>query len=76
MLTGRAPADQPDPGPVVCACFNVGVNTILDGIETQGLMSVDAIGAALQAGSNCGSCRPEIAVLLSRAKTLTPEAAE
>ncbi|SDH85770.1 nitrate reductase [Alloyangia pacifica] len=73
VLTGRAPADQPDPGPVVCACFNVGVNTILDGIETQGLMSVDAIGAALQAGTNCGSCRPELAALLARAKAPSPE---
>ena len=64
-LAGRPPADQPDPGPVLCACFNVGVNTLVHAIETQQLMDVDAIGAALQAGSNCGSCRPELAALLN-----------
>lgn len=65
-LTGLPAADQPDPGPVVCACFNVGVNTILQAIETDGLASVAEIGAALQAGTNCGSCQPEIAALVSR----------
>jgi len=64
-LLGRAPASRPDPGPVLCSCFSVGVNTIVDAIETRGLMSVEAIGTALQAGTNCGSCRPEIADLLA-----------
>ena len=72
--TGAPPADQPDPGPVLCSCFSVGVNTILTAIETEGLMSVEAIGAALGAGTNCGSCRPELAELLARCAT--PEAAE
>ncbi len=66
ILTGRSPAHVPDPGPVLCSCFGVGINQIVAGIETQGLMSVEAVGAALQAGTNCGSCRPEIAALLSR----------
>jgi assimilatory nitrate reductase catalytic subunit len=74
ILTGASPADQPDPGPMVCACFNVGVNTILSAIETQSLLSVEAIGAALEAGTNCGSCRPELAALL--ASTQHKEAAE
>ncbi|MHA6323694.1 molybdopterin-dependent oxidoreductase [Roseivivax sp. CAU 1753] len=63
-LSGRPAVDVPNPGPVLCSCFGVGVNTIVDAIECQGLMSVDQIGAALGAGSNCGSCRPEIAELL------------
>ncbi len=74
VLGGRRPAGQPDPGPILCSCFGVGVNTIVTAIETQGLMSVEAIGEALQAGTNCGSCRPEIAALLST--TVTREAAE
>ncbi|WGW05642.1 nitrate reductase [Tropicibacter oceani] len=65
-LTGRPPADRPDPGPTLCSCFDVGVNTILTAVETQGLMSVEQVGAALQAGTNCGSCRPEIAALLAQ----------
>ncbi len=74
ILTGSSPADQPDPGPMVCACFNVGVNTILTAIQDQGLLSVEAIGAALEAGTNCGSCRPELATLLH--STQAKEAAE
>lgn len=65
-LTGRRPADMPDPGPVLCSCFGIGINTVLSAIESQGLMSVDAIGDALGAGTNCGSCRPELADLLRR----------
>ncbi|WP_406737003.1 molybdopterin-dependent oxidoreductase [Thioclava sp. GXIMD4215] len=65
-LSGRAPEDRPDPGPIICACFNIGMNTILSAITSQKLMSVDAIGAALQAGTNCGSCRSELAGLLAR----------
>ena len=74
VLTGRAPADRPDPGPILCSCFGVGVNTILSAIESNGLMSVEAIGAALSAGTNCGSCRSEIAALLAGAHV--SEAAE
>ncbi|MFW2586915.1 molybdopterin-dependent oxidoreductase [Sagittula sp. SSi028] len=63
-LIGRPPADMPNPGPILCSCFGVGVNTIIDAVETRGAMSVDAIGEMLGAGTNCGSCRPEIAELL------------
>ncbi|WP_197922503.1 nitrate reductase [Thiosulfatihalobacter marinus] len=73
-LAGRPGQDQPDPGATVCACFNVGVNTIIAAITQQNLLSVDEIGTALQAGSNCGSCRPELAALLNA--TLGQAAAE
>lgn len=65
-VTGRAPADLPDPGPIVCSCFSVGANDILRAVETGTPMTVEAIGEALQAGTNCGSCRSEIADLLAR----------
>jgi len=48
----------------ICSCFNVGINTIRDAIARGNLTDVDAIGAALQAGTNCGSCRPELRSLL------------
>jgi len=67
VLTGLTPADKPNPGPVLCACFGIGVNTILRAIEADGLMSVEAIGAALGAGTNCGSCKPELGALLAHA---------
>ena len=66
VLIGRPAADMPNPGPMLCSCFGVGVNTIVQAIEEQGLITVDAVGAALQAGTNCGSCRPEIAALIGK----------
>ena len=66
VLAGRPVADRPDPGPTVCACLNVGLNTILRAMSSDGLMTVDAIGAAIGAGTNCGSCRPELAALVAR----------
>ncbi|MEM8820074.1 MAG: molybdopterin-dependent oxidoreductase [Pseudomonadota bacterium] len=68
MLAGRPSIDRPDPGALVCSCFGVGVNTIRAAIEEQGLADVEAIGRALRAGTNCGSCRPELARLLARPK--------
>lgn len=73
-LTGRAPADLPDPGPTVCACMNVGLNTIRDAICSDRAMTAAALGTALGAGTSCGSCRPELSALISR--NLMPEAAE
>ncbi len=73
VLVGRAPADVEDAGPTLCACFGVGVKTILKAIEADQLDSVEAIGDALGAGTNCGSCRPEIADLLAvHGKVETP----
>ncbi|MEM9854696.1 MAG: molybdopterin-dependent oxidoreductase [Pseudomonadota bacterium] len=74
ILTGRTPADVPDPGPTLCSCFSVGVNTIVRAIEADHLVDVDAVGAALRAGTNCGSCRPEIKALLTSIRR--PQAAE
>lgn len=67
-LAGKARGDTPDPGPVVCSCFSVGSNTIRRAIDSDGLNSVDAIGAALSAGTNCGSCKSELAAILQAAQ--------
>jgi assimilatory nitrate reductase catalytic subunit len=68
MLAGRPAAPQPDRGPIVCACFDVGLRTIAAAIAGQGLVSVDEVGRALSAGTNCGSCRPAIQHLLAEHK--------
>ena len=68
LLSGRPPRGQVDAGETICACFNVGLNTIVEAIRGQGLSSVEAIGAALQAGTNCGSCLPELARILATAE--------
>jgi assimilatory nitrate reductase catalytic subunit len=73
-LAGRPRADAPDPGATVCACLNVGINTIREAILSGRAQSVAALGDTLGAGTSCGSCRPELAGLLSRYKL--PHAAE
>ncbi len=72
-LAGRPAADQPDPGAIVCACYSVGVNTLKDAIA-GGVGSVAALGEATCAGTNCGSCKPELAALIGQFKL--PMAAE
>ena len=74
VLTGMTPADRIDPGPIICACLNVGINTIVTAIETRAALSVDALGQALGAGTNCGSCKPELAALVAQHRMM--EAAE
>jgi assimilatory nitrate reductase catalytic subunit len=64
LLAGRPATPQADRGPIVCACFDVGMTTILDSIRADTLTTVEAVGCALNAGTNCGSCRPAIAQLL------------
>jgi assimilatory nitrate reductase catalytic subunit len=52
-------------GPVVCACFGVGRTTILETIAS-GAGSVPEIGLQLKAGTNCGSCIPELKRLIAQ----------
>ncbi|MFV0408776.1 MAG: molybdopterin-dependent oxidoreductase [Paracoccus sp. (in: a-proteobacteria)] len=56
ILAGWPGGERPDEGALICACFGVGINTILQGIAAQDLLTVEAIGSALRAGTNCGSC--------------------
>ena len=72
-LAGLPGADQPDPGAQICSCMNVGVNTVRAAI-LAGATTVDAIGTATGAGTNCGSCKPELAGLFESCQT--PLAAE
>jgi assimilatory nitrate reductase catalytic subunit len=65
VLAGKPEANQPDPGPTICACLSVGRNTILAAIAS-GCNSVADLGTKLGAGSSCGSCRPELSALLAR----------
>ncbi|MBL8882677.1 MAG: molybdopterin-dependent oxidoreductase [Hyphomicrobium sp.] len=59
VLAGRPGADAIDRGATICACFGIGANEISDAVA-RGCCTVAAVGEATQAGTNCGSCRPEI----------------
>ncbi len=63
LLAGRPGADQPEKGAIVCSCFEVGANQIMDAMQ-NGARTIEAVGLALNAGTNCGSCRSEIGRLL------------
>ena len=65
IISGKPPKEQSDMGKIVCACFGVGENLIMDAIDKQALTTVEAIGKTLQAGTNCGSCLPELRALLN-----------
>ncbi len=73
-LSGRPSADMPDAGPVVCACMGVGSNTIRAVIATGQAATVAQVGTLTGAGTNCGSCRSDIAAFF--AQTIKVEAAE
>ena len=53
-------------GPTICACFGVGLRTLHDAIAHRRLTSTAEIGRALRAGTNCGSCLPELHAILHR----------
>jgi assimilatory nitrate reductase catalytic subunit len=59
--------DAVDRGGEVCACFGVSCAAVEAAIA-DGATSLDAVAAATGAGTNCGSCRPEIRALLRNAR--------
>jgi assimilatory nitrate reductase catalytic subunit len=60
LLSGKPSTPMEDTGKVVCSCFNIGEKTIKEAIQAQKLCSVEDIGKCLKAGTNCGSCIPEL----------------
>jgi assimilatory nitrate reductase catalytic subunit len=45
---------------VVCACFQVGLDAVRKAVACGAANSVEDIGRTLRAGTNCGSCLPEL----------------
>jgi len=64
VLAGRPGGATKDRGAIVCACFDLGVNEIIEAITRHGSSTLEALGAALRAGTNCGSCRGELKRLI------------
>jgi assimilatory nitrate reductase catalytic subunit len=63
LLAGRPGREAVDRGPLVCACLGVGRTAILQAVA-EGAASVEAVGLRCGAGTDCGSCRPEIRTML------------
>ncbi len=71
LLSGKSADGLANAGPIVCACFGVGRNTICDTIAA-GARSTADIGGKLKAGTNCGSCIPELKRLIAQTGTSDP----
>ncbi len=68
ILAGKPGSGVADCGPIVCACFGVGENTLKEAIKNGDAQTVEQIGAVLKAGTNCGSCIPELQSIISALK--------
>ena len=76
LLAGGPGSGAADQGHIVCVCFQVGVQRIREAMAA-GAATPQDIGRLLRAGTNCGSCLPEIRGLLSEeAQRKTAIAAE
>jgi assimilatory nitrate reductase catalytic subunit len=64
LLAGRELGQQ-QKGALVCSCHEVGAGEIVAAIR-QGCRDVTALGRQLRCGTGCGSCLPELRLLLQR----------
>lgn len=64
LLAGQAMSMGNSEGPLVCSCFKVGKNRIIDTIKEKNISNEKQVTACLKAGGNCGSCLPEIRGLI------------
>nr|MBS0019669.1 molybdopterin-dependent oxidoreductase [Gammaproteobacteria bacterium] len=64
LLAAKPAKGRVDAGRTICACFGVGETTIRTAIREQQFPTVAAMGQALRAGTHCGSCLPELKMLL------------
>ena len=71
LLSGKSTDGLESRGPIVCACFGVGRTTILAAIA-GGARTAAEIGVQLKAGTNCGSCIPEMKRLIAQASAAAP----
>ncbi|GAA3856266.1 molybdopterin-dependent oxidoreductase [[Pseudomonas] carboxydohydrogena] len=75
LLSGKTADTAANTGPIVCACFGVGRNTICDALKSGTARSHLDLGVQLKAGTNCGSCIPELRRLVAETMPDTEQAA-
>jgi assimilatory nitrate reductase catalytic subunit len=64
LLAGRLYDKAAAEGPRVCACFGVTRDAVRRAVVTHRLRTAAEIGVVLGAGTNCGSCVPELQEIL------------
>ena len=70
LLAGITGSGEPG-GKIVCSCFAVSEEKIKAAIQADGLINAAQIGVRLKAGTNCGSCIPELKKLLQTVPSLS-----
>jgi bacterioferritin-associated ferredoxin len=65
LLFGRPPGAPVDKGPMVCACLKVGAKAVARRHLGRGRTAPTPSAPPPGAGTNCGSCRPEIARMIA-----------
>ncbi|WP_313659287.1 molybdopterin-dependent oxidoreductase [Acinetobacter variabilis] len=73
LLAGQPMSMANNEGPLVCSCFKVGKNRIIETIKTKNITDEKHVTACLKAGGNCGSCLPEIRGLIKTCQLETVE---
>jgi len=63
LLRGSAKPSEPPIGTIICSCNNVGEGNIENHIKS-GCNNFDALCRLSNAGTGCGSCRPEVKRIL------------
>ena len=69
LLAGQPMSMANNEGPLVCSCFKVGKNRIIETIKSKNITDEKQVTACLKAGGNCGSCLPEIRGLIKACQT-------
>lgn len=69
LLAGQAISMSKSEGELVCSCFKVGKNRIIQTIKEKNITNEKQVTACLKAGGNCGSCLPEIRGLIKACQT-------
>ena len=73
LLSGRPADPSADAGAVICACLASGGNAI-DAAINEGCRDAASIGKRLKAGTNCGSCVPELRRMIAATPALAQPA--
>src|SRR5262249_21242442 len=59
--------------PVVCACYQVALDSVRKAVASGVATTVGDIGATLRAGTNCGSCLPELKRIIRNERSSRPD---
>ena len=72
LLSGQSVDGMADTGPLICACFGVGLQAVRGALASGAAHGVSDIGRMLRAGTNCGSCLPELRRIVSDERVTVP----